>query len=122
MFKSAPPVVQGQGVTFEVGGMKVNAFDGGPEFKFNGAISLFVTCEDQAEVDYYWQRLTEGGEDGRCGWLKDKFGVSWQVVPTALGRLLSDPDRERADRAMQAMLQMSKLDIAALEAAADGAR
>lgn len=122
VFKSEPPEGEGAGVTFDIGGITVSAFDGGPEFKFNEAISLFVNCEDQAEVDYYWQRLADGGEEGQCGWLKDRFGVSWQVVPTVLGRLLGDPDRARADRALQAMLKMKKLDIAALEAAADNAK
>jgi predicted 3-demethylubiquinone-9 3-methyltransferase (glyoxalase superfamily) len=104
-------------VTFEVAGLTINAFDGGPMFTFNEAISLYVDCADQAEVDYYWQRLTEGGEESQCGWLKDRFGVSWQVVPRALPRLLGDPDPGRAQRAMQAMLSMRKIDVAALEAA-----
>jgi predicted 3-demethylubiquinone-9 3-methyltransferase (glyoxalase superfamily) len=94
------------------------ALNGGPEFTFNEAVSLFVTCESQAEVDELWQKLTSGGgEPGPCGWLKDKFGLSWQIVPTRLNELLSDPDREKANRVMQAMLQMSKIDVAALEAA-----
>ncbi|HEX7038740.1 MAG TPA: VOC family protein [Trueperaceae bacterium] len=111
----------GAGVTFEVGGQRFHAFDGGSHFRFSDAISLYVSCADQAEVDYYWDRLREGGgEEGRCGWLKDRFGVSWQVVPEALPRLLGDPDPERARRATEAMLGMTKLDVAALEAAADG--
>lgn len=121
IFGSPAPRTEGGGVSFEVGGIKINAFDGGPEFVFNEAISLYVDCADQAEVDYYWSRLSEGGKESRCGWLKDKFGVSWQVVPRALPRLLGDPDRERAQRAAQAMLKMNKLDVAALEAAADAA-
>jgi len=121
IFNSAAPSSEGGGISFEVGGIRINAFDGGPEFNFNEAISLFVSCQDQAEVDYYWGRLTAGGEESQCGWLKDRFGVSWQIVPTALGRLLGDPDRQRADRALQAMLKMKKLDVAALEAAADAA-
>jgi predicted 3-demethylubiquinone-9 3-methyltransferase (glyoxalase superfamily) len=104
--------------TFELDGQQFMALNGGPEFTFNEAVSLFVTCESQAEVDELWQKLTSGGgEPGPCGWLKDKFGLSWQIVPTRLNELLSDPDREKANRVMQAMLQMSKIDVAALEAA-----
>ena len=120
IFGGAEPEGAAGGITFEVGGLKVNAFDGGPMFKFNEAISLFIECEDQAEVDYYWQKLTDGGEESQCGWLKDRFGVSWQVIPRALARLLGDPDRERAARATQAMLKMKKIDVAAIEAAAGG--
>ncbi|HEY6079797.1 MAG TPA: VOC family protein [Polyangiaceae bacterium] len=107
-------------VTFELAGQEMMALNGGPSFKFEQGFSLFVSCETQAEVDAYWNALTEGGSEQPCGWLKDKFGVSWQIVPTVLPRLLSDPDRERAGRAIQAMLGMKKLDIAALERAADG--
>lgn len=111
----------GPGVSFEVGGQRFDAFDGGPHFSFSEGLSLLVSCETQDEVDHFWDRLREGGgEEGVCGWLKDRFGVSWQVVPKALSRLLADPDRERAGRAAQAMLAMRKIDIAALEAAADG--
>ncbi len=111
----------GPGVSFEVGGQRFDAFDGGPHFSFSEGLSLLVSCETQDEVDHFWDRLREGGgEEGVCGWLKDRFGVSWQVVPRALSRLLADPDRERAGRAAQAMLAMRKIDIAALEAAADG--
>ena len=111
----------GPGVSFELGGQRFGAFDGGPSFRFSEAISLHGSCQDQAEVDYYWDRLREGGgEESMCGWLKDRFGVSWQVVPVALGRLLADPDPERAQRATQAMLRMRKIDGAALTAAADG--
>src|SRR3954454_25223299 len=105
---------------FELDGQRFVAINGGPQFTFNEAISLSITCADQAEVDYYWERLTEGGEDGPCGWLKDRYGVSWQVVPDGMDELFSDPDRERAQRAMEAMLRMRKLDIAAIRAAADG--
>lgn len=112
---------EGPGVTFEVGGQRLQAFDGGPHFDFSEGFSLSIACETQADVDHYWERLREGGGvESMCGWLKDRYGVSWQVVPTVLGRLLGDPDPERAQRATQAMLSMRKLDIAALEAAADG--
>lgn len=104
-------------VTFELDGQEFMALNGGPEFTFNEAISLFVKCETQAEIDRLWDALTEGGEEGRCGWLKDRYGVSWQIVPTALGALLSHPDPAKAQRSMQAMLGMTKLDIRALEAA-----
>ena len=104
--------------SFELEGLQFTALNGGPHFKFNEAISFHVACESQAEVDYFWDRLGAGGQIQQCGWLKDKFGVSWQIVPTALPRLLGDPDRTRANRVMQAMLQMKKLDIAALERSA----
>lgn len=95
--------------------------NGGPQFTFNEAISLFVKCETQAEVDELWEKLTEGGEESQCGWLKDKFGLSWQIIPNRLGELLGDPDRERAGRVMQAMLQMRKIDIRGLQRAYDQA-
>jgi predicted 3-demethylubiquinone-9 3-methyltransferase (glyoxalase superfamily) len=104
--------------SFELEGLEFTALNGGPHFKFNEAISFHVACESQAEVDYFWDRLGAGGQIQQCGWLKDKFGVSWQIVPTALPRLLGNPDRTKANRVMQAMLQMKKLDIAALEQAA----
>ena len=104
--------------SFELEGLQFTALNGGPHFKFNEAISFHVACESQAEVDYFWDGLGAGGQIQQCGWLKDKFGVSWQIVPTALPRLLGDPDRTRANRVMQAMLQMKKLDIAALERSA----
>ena len=104
--------------SFELEGLQFTALNGGPHFKFNEAISFHVACESQAEVDYFWDRLGAGGQIQQCGWLKDKFGVSWQIVPTALPRLLGNPDRAKANRVMQAMLQMKKLDIAALERAA----
>lgn len=108
-------------VGFELDGREWMALNGGQDFKFNEAISLYVSCKDQAEVDFYWEKLTEnGGEPGPCGWLKDKFGLSWQIVPMALGSLLGDPDPEKARRAMEAMLKMGKLDISALERARDG--
>ena len=104
--------------SFELEGLQFTALNGGPHFKFNEAISFHVACESQAEVDYFWDRLGAGGQIQQCGWLKDKFGVSWQIVPTALPRLLGNPDRAKANRVMQAMLQMKKLDIAALDQAA----
>lgn len=108
-------------VGFELDGQEYVALNGGPQFSFTEAISLFVTCKDQAEVDELWAQLTaDGGEESQCGWLKDKFGLSWQIIPEALPRLLGDPDRERASRAMQAMLQMKKIDVASLETAAEG--
>ena len=107
-------------VEFEADGHPFMALNGGPLFTFDEAISFHIGCETQAEVDHFWSKLTEGGEVSTCGWLKDRFGVSWQVVPTALPELLGDPDPGRAGRAMQAMLGMKKLDIAALRQAADG--
>lgn len=107
-------------VTFELEGQPFMALNGGPHFTFSPAISLFVSCETQAEVDQLWKDLAEGGEPQECGWLRDKFGVSWQIIPTALGRLLGDPDPEKAQRVMQAMLSMTKLDIAGLERAHQG--
>ncbi|MFL5946814.1 MAG: VOC family protein [Gaiellaceae bacterium] len=106
-------------VSFELMGQEFVALNGGPEFKFNEAISFQILCDDQAEVDRYSDRLTaDGGEEGPCGWVKDKFGVSWQVVPKTLMRLLRDPDAEKAQRVMAAMLEMKKIDIAELERAA----
>jgi predicted 3-demethylubiquinone-9 3-methyltransferase (glyoxalase superfamily) len=107
-------------VTFRLQGQEFTALNGGPEFKFNEAISLLVNCESQDEVDEYWERLSESGEEGPCGWLKDKFGVSWQVVPTVLDVLLQDEDPEKANRVMKAMLQMGKIDIAGLQKAYEG--
>jgi len=105
-------------VSFELNGQKFVALNGGPQFTFSEAISFQVGCEDQAEVDRFWNELTEGGEEGQCGWLKDKFGLSWQIFPKALPKLLGDPDREKAQRAMAAMLKMKKIDLGALEQAA----
>jgi predicted 3-demethylubiquinone-9 3-methyltransferase (glyoxalase superfamily) len=107
--------------TFELEGQRFNALNGGPKYKFNEAVSFFISVESQEQVDYFWNRLTaDGGEEGNCGWLKDKFGLSWQVVPSMLGRLLGNPDRSKANRAMQAMLKMRKIIIADLEAAFAG--
>ena len=107
-------------VRFELDGQEFVALNGGPEFTFDEAISFQIDCADQAEVDRYSRALTDGGEQGPCGWVKDRFGLSWQVVPARLMELLSDPDEARAQRAMAAMLEMRKIDIAAVEAAASG--
>ena len=107
-------------VSFELDGQEFIALNGGPQFTFSEAVSFQVLCESQDEVDHFWSKLGDGGEQGPCGWLKDRFGLSWQIVPTRLGELLGDPDPERAQRAMAAMLKMGKLDIAELERAADG--
>lgn len=106
-------------VAFELDGQKFVAVNGGPQFTFSEAISFQVSCETQEEVDYFWSKLSEGGEEGPCGWLKDKYGVSWQIVPTALIELVSDPDTEKSQAAMKAMLGMRKIDIEALQRAAD---
>jgi predicted 3-demethylubiquinone-9 3-methyltransferase (glyoxalase superfamily) len=106
-------------VSFELDGRPFTALNGGPEFTFSEAISFQVDCQSQEEVDYYWDGLTAGGEEGPCGWLKDRYGVSWQVVPRALIALLQDPDPGRSQRAMAAMLTMKKIDIAAVQAAVD---
>lgn len=107
-------------VSFELDGRPVIALNGGPHFKFTEAISFSVSCDGQEEVDRYWAALTEGGEEGRCGWLKDRWGLSWQVTPAALGQMLSDPDPVRSRRAMESMLTMKRIDIAALRRACDG--
>jgi len=107
-------------VGFELNGNPVVGINGGPEFKFTEAVSLQILCDTQEEVDHYWERLTDGGDEGPCGWLKDRYGLSWQVTPKVLLELLADEDAERARRATEAMFGMKKLDIAALEAAADG--
>jgi predicted 3-demethylubiquinone-9 3-methyltransferase (glyoxalase superfamily) len=109
-------------VDFELDGQDYTAINGGSDFTFDEAISLLVNCADQDEVDYYWDKLSAGGEQGPCGWLKDKYGLSWQVIPTEqMNELLYDPDPARAQRAMAAMLQMSKIDVDALRRAADAA-
>jgi len=105
-------------VAFELDGQPFLALNGGPQYTFSEAVSFVVSCADQEEVDRYWETLSEGGEEGPCGWLKDRFGVSWQIVPEALPRLLADPDRERSQRVMAAMLEMKKLRIDELERAA----
>ena len=106
--------------TFELAGQKFIALNGGPQFKFTEAVSFFVSCDTQKEIDYYWEKLSAGGSPGKCGWLKDKFGVSWQIIPPILGELLNDHDEAKSQRAMQAMLKMSKIDIKQLNAAAKG--
>jgi predicted 3-demethylubiquinone-9 3-methyltransferase (glyoxalase superfamily) len=108
-------------VGFELAGRQFVALNGGPEFMFNEAVSFQVGCKDQAEVDAYWSKLTDGGEEGPCGWCKDRYGLSWQIVPVALHELLGDPDPERAQRALQATMGMRKIEIAELERAAPAA-
>ena len=105
-------------VSFELNGQEFMGLNAGPQFKFNEAVSFFVNCKDQAEVDYYWEKLTaDGGEESMCGWLKDKYGLSWQIIPKALGELMGDPDPVKSQRVMQAMLQMQKIIVADLERA-----
>ena len=107
-------------VNFELEGQEFTGFNAGPEFKFNEAISMFVNCQTQGEVDELWNKLTaDGGEEGRCGWLKDKYGLSWQIIPSALGELMGDPDPAKSQRVMQAMLKMNKIIIADLKRAYD---
>jgi predicted 3-demethylubiquinone-9 3-methyltransferase (glyoxalase superfamily) len=119
-YGSAGPRPEGTVMTvlFDLDGQRFLALNGGPEFTLSEAISFQVDCETQEEVDAYWTKLSEGGEEGPCGWLKDKFGLSWQIVPNVLAELLSDPDREKSQRVMAAMLQMKKIEIAGLERAA----
>ena len=122
-YGSAGPRAEGtvMTVTFQLDGHEFVALNGGPEFTFSEAISFQVFCEDQDEVDHYWEKLSEGGEEGPCGWLKDRYGLSWQIVPRRLNELVSDPDREKSQRAMAAMLEMRKIDIEELERAASAA-
>jgi predicted 3-demethylubiquinone-9 3-methyltransferase (glyoxalase superfamily) len=119
-YGSAGPRPEGMVMTvsFELDGQPFAALNGGPDFKPNEAISFEVSCEGQEEVDRYWSSLSDGGEEGPCGWLKDRFGVSWQIIPTRLPELLADPDREKSQRVMEAMLSMGKIEIAGLERAA----
>lgn len=107
-------------VDFVLDGQPFTAINGGPQFSFDEAVSLLVDCADQAEIDYYWARLSDGGEESMCGWLKDRYGLSWQVVPAGLAEIMKDPDQGRVARAMRALLGMTKIDIAALRAAAGG--
>ena len=105
-------------VSFELDGQEFMALNAGPEFKFNESISMYVDCEDQAEVDYFWNALTaDGGEESMCGWLKDKYGLSWQIIPKQLGELLGDPDPDKSKRVREAMLKMKKIDVEALKEA-----
>jgi predicted 3-demethylubiquinone-9 3-methyltransferase (glyoxalase superfamily) len=122
-YTAAGPGPEGQAMTvnFELDGLEFVIINGGPEFTFDEAVSFQVACDTQADVDHYWDKLSGGGEEGQCGWVKDKFGLSWQIVPTALPRLIGDPDPERARRATEAMLGMKKIDIAEIERAANGA-
>jgi predicted 3-demethylubiquinone-9 3-methyltransferase (glyoxalase superfamily) len=122
-FGKAGPRPEGMVMTvaFELEGQKFVALNGGPEFNFTEAISFQVSCESQEEVDYFWDKLSEGGEEGPCGWLKDQYGVSWQVTPTALPEMLSDPDPEKSKRVTEAMLQMKKIDIPTLKEAYESA-
>ena len=106
--------------TFELEGQTFIAFDGGPAHPFTPAVSMYVNCESQAEVDDLWAKLGDGGRENRCGWLQDRFGLSWQIIPSILPKLLRDPDRQKAGRALDAMLKMTKIDVAALERAAGG--
>jgi predicted 3-demethylubiquinone-9 3-methyltransferase (glyoxalase superfamily) len=107
-------------VEFELDGQRFIGINGGDQFKFSEAVSFQINCDTQEDVDYYWEKLTNGGSEGPCGWCKDKFGLSWQVTPTGMDEMFSDPDPERARRAMEAMFKMKKLDLATLQAAADG--
>lgn len=118
-FGEAGPGPEGSAMiaTFRLDGQEFMALNGGPHFQFTEAISFFVDCETQDEVDYFWDKLSEGGETSQCGWLKDKFGLSWQIVPSILGELMQDEDPEKAKRVTQAMLQMTKIDIAQLQQA-----
>jgi len=108
-------------VSFQLEDHEFTALNGGPEFAFTEAISFHVSCESQDEVDHFWKALTDGGEESQCGWLKDRYGLSWQIIPTRLHELLGDPDPGRAERATKAMLRMQKIDVAELERAAEGA-
>ena len=108
-------------VDFVLDGQEYTALNGGPEFTFDEAISFMINCADQEEVDYYWAKLSEGGEEGPCGWVKDRYGLSWQVCPIGMVELVTDPDKGRSERAMRAMMGMKKLDLAAVQAAADEA-
>ena len=122
-YGSAGPRPEGTVMTvdFELDGQPFLALNGGPEFTFTEAVSFQVGCANQDEVDHYWSKLSEGGEEGPCGWLKDRFGLSWQIVPTRLPELLQDPDREKSQRVMAAMMEMGKIDVEGLERAAAAA-
>lgn len=109
-------------VAFEIDGQAFVALNGGPQFKFNEAVSFQINCETQEEIDHFWNKLTENGQEGPCGWLKDRYGVSWQVVPAVLPEMLMDPDAEKAERVTKAFMQMKKFDVAALKRAHAGER
>ena len=115
------PAGSAMSVSFVLDGLELQALNGGPEFPFTEAISLFVSAETQDEIDDLWEKLTSGGEESQCGWLKDKYGLSWQIVPPILGELLGGPDPDKSSRALQAMLKMNRIDVAGLRAAYDGA-
>ena len=121
-YTGAGPRPEGEVMTveFELDGQRFVGINGGPQFKFSEAVSFEISCDDQEAIDYYWEKLTDGGEEGPCGWCKDKFGLSWQVTPVGMDELFADPDRSKAERAMNAMFEMKKLDIAQLKAAAEG--
>jgi predicted 3-demethylubiquinone-9 3-methyltransferase (glyoxalase superfamily) len=118
--KSKIESISPMSATFRLDGVNFIALNGGPQFKFTEAISFFVSCKTQKEIDYFWRKLSAGGEKSRCGWLKDRFGVSWQIVPPILGELLNDEDDKKSNRVMRAMLKMTKLDIKKLKQAAKG--
>jgi predicted 3-demethylubiquinone-9 3-methyltransferase (glyoxalase superfamily) len=120
-YTDAGPGAEGSVLTVEfvLDGQRLTALNGGPEFKFSEAVSFRISCADQAEVDYYWEKLTDGGEEGQCGWLKDRFGLSWQVVPSGFEEIMGNSDPAKVKRAMEAMFKMKKLDLAALRAAAE---
>jgi predicted 3-demethylubiquinone-9 3-methyltransferase (glyoxalase superfamily) len=122
-FSAAGPGPEGSAMTveFQLDGLSFVALNGGPHFKFTEAVSFVVNCQDQAEVDFYWQKLSAGGAEVQCGWLKDKFGLSWQIVPAVLPKLLSGPDSQRSARVMKAIMGMKKLDVAAFQEAYDNA-
>jgi len=121
-YTEAMPDRAGSAITveFELNGQKFLALNGGPQYKFTPAISLMIPCQDQAEVDYYWSRLSDGGQEVACGWVTDRYGVSWQVYPTVMGDMMTDPDPEKVRRVTEAMMKMVKLDIAELQAAYAG--
>jgi len=122
-YGAAGPGLEGSvmSAVFQLEGQEFYALNGGPQFKFSPAISMFVNCETQQEVDELWEKLSAGGKTNRCGWLDDKFGLTWQIIPTTLGRLLQDKDAAKANRVMKAMMQMDKIDIARLQQACEGA-
>ena len=122
-YGAAGPGLEGSvmSAVFQLEGQEFYALNGGPQFRFSPAISMFVSCETQQEVDELWEKLSAGGKTNRCGWLDDKFGLTWQIIPTTLGRLLQDKDAAKANRVMKAMMQMDKIDIARLQQAYDGA-